>query len=149
MTGSINNGKAEDWNAIWDEAHGQNSQPIQLRRLNHDMRASLAITNGFNQALETSLLDLVAEYQMLLDSKTSTPHEADLENVKKLEADCHFCLSRITRSIVKLGEDIESATNLNTVGVISVAETPVVETPVVETPEVETPVVETHSGGRT
>ncbi|MDB3935881.1 hypothetical protein N9383_04090 [Granulosicoccus sp.] len=139
MTGSINNGKAEDWNAIGDEAHGQHSQQTQLRRLNHDMRASLAITNGFNQALEASLLDLVAEYQILLDSKTSTPHEPDLENVKKLEGDCRFCLSRMTRSIVKLGEDIESVTNLNTMEA----------TPVAETPEVEMPEAETHSDGRT
>ena len=126
MTGSVNNSKAEDWNAIGDEAH---SQQTQLRRLNHDMRASLAITNGFSQALGTSLSDLVAEFQILLDSRASITSEADLENINKLEGDCRFCLSRITRSLVKLGEDIDSVTTLSRMKTVSEADTPEADTP--------------------
>ena len=125
MTGSVNNSKADDWNAdlnaIEDEVE---SQHTQLRRLNHDMRASLAITNGFNEALGTSLSDLVAEYKILLDSQISKTTKADVENVSKLEGDCRFCLSRITRSLVKLGEDIDSVTSLSRMQTIPEAETP-------------------------
>ena len=129
MTGSVNNSKADHWNAIDDgdedgDEDEVESQHTQLRRLNHDMRASLAITNGFNEALGTSLSDLVAEYKILLDSQISKTTKADVENVIKLEGDCRFCLSRITRSLVKLGEDIDSVTSLSRMQTNSGAETP-------------------------
>ena len=123
MTGSVNNSKAEDCNAIGDESHSQHTQHTQLRRLNHDMRASLAITNGFSQALGTSLSDLFAEFHILLDSQASKTSEADLENINRLEGDCRFCLSRITRSLVKLGADIDSVTTLSRMKTDSEADT--------------------------
>ena len=123
MTGSVNNSKADDLNADLNAIENEvESQHTQLRRMNHDMRASLAITNGFTEALGTSLSDLVAEYKFLLDSQISKTTNADVENVNKLEGDCRFCLSRITRSLVKLGEDIDSVTSLSRLLTIPEAE---------------------------
>ena len=71
MANSINVGKAEERDAI-----GENEQ-LQRGKLNHDIRASLAISKGFNQALETSFSDLVAGYQLILCLLYTSPSPRD------------------------------------------------------------------------
>ena len=107
MANSINVGKAEERDAI-----GENEQ-LQRGKLNHDIRASLAISKGFNQALETSFSDLVAGYQLILDAQEAMADANDLQLLQKLEEDCRFCLSRASRSLTQLSERFDRATTMN------------------------------------
>ena len=73
----------------------------------HDIRASLAILCGFGEALENSFAELsscmdaaVCEYG--LQDKRET-----VGQLKTLEADCRFCLSRIRLSAAQLKESLE------------------------------------------
>lgn len=87
---------------------------VNDHKLNHDLRASLAITNGFNQALDSSFSELCISFGQLLDSQTSsTITDVELVNkVEQLEADCRFCLSRMSRSLEKLNARLDSDSRL-------------------------------------
>lgn len=77
-------------------------------RSNHDIRASLAVTKGFNTALGASLADLCEAVQQLLDMDDSDAKSGQLQRVALLEEDCRFCMSRINRSIEQLGTRLEA-----------------------------------------
>lgn len=71
----------------------------------HDVRASLAIINGYSLALDSTFHELIGKYNTALgDSAANTQATADL---KMLEADCRFCLSRLCRSVEQLKERLE------------------------------------------
>lgn len=82
---------------------------LELAMSRHDVRASLAITAGFNQALELSFSQLCETYEQLVQSSAAqSTAGAELElQVEKLQADCHFCLSRMRRSLEQLGHQLE------------------------------------------
>jgi|GEM_PF-2106386 len=81
----------------------------------HDVRASLAITRGFNQALETSFSELFIIYEQLLAStRPQSAHETVLiRKIEALEGECRFCLSRVNQCMEKLSADIETDTQIN------------------------------------
>lgn len=101
MTNSINGVTVEKRSAIDDQAHSHCTHSA------HDIRAYLAITNGFTEALEISLTDLVSEFKLVLNSEDAP---GNLQNLDKLEGDCRFCLSRISRSLALLSERINKVT---------------------------------------
>lgn len=84
-------------------------EQLKLAKSSHDIRASLAITNGFNQALESTFSELCETYeQLLLTRGTRSTTDVDLiKQLDRLEADCHFCMSRIKRSLEQLGSRID------------------------------------------
>lgn len=97
------------------QEHTKYSGQSKLAKSNHDIRASLAITNGFNQALESSFSDLCSAVEQLVrDREIRTDEdEALIHHVAKLEADCWFCLSRINRSLTQLGTRIEKESDMH------------------------------------
>lgn len=83
---------------------------VQHARVQHDIRASLAISHGFNQALESSFAELCDVVQHVLGAHGETSSDdLLLARVKQLEADCTFCLSRLGRSLEQLDRRIDSA----------------------------------------
>jgi len=76
----------------------------------HDVRASLAITSGFSEAMESSFSEFCTTLEQILcpiEPRTATDRELR-ERLQQLEADCRFCLSRMHRSLEKLDDCINS-----------------------------------------
>ncbi|MGQ7847799.1 hypothetical protein ACUNV4_25115 [Granulosicoccus sp. 3-233] len=73
----------------------------------HDLRASLAIVNGFSAALGASFQDLTDQYQEILESNDVALIAESADRLMMLDADCRFCLSRLHTSIDKLKERLE------------------------------------------
>jgi len=74
----------------------------------HDLRASLAIVNGFSTALGTSFKDLSEQYRMILEADDDTRVAEAADRLLMLDADCRFCLSRLHIAIEKLKSRLES-----------------------------------------
>lgn len=71
-------------------------------RFEHDIKASLAIANGFNQALELSFADLCDTYQKIWDVHTDLLTAEQAECLAEQQSDCWHCLSQVQRSIERL-----------------------------------------------
>ena len=74
----------------------------------HDLRASLAIVNGFSTALGSSFKDLSEQYQRILESDDDTGMAESADRLMMLDADCRFCLSRLHTAIETLKSRLES-----------------------------------------
>lgn len=70
--------------------------------LSHDLRASLAIVNGFSTALGASFQDLSEQYSLILEAEEDVEDSGAADRLMMLEADCRFCLSRLRTSIDQL-----------------------------------------------
>jgi hypothetical protein len=71
-------------------------------RYRHDLRASLAIINGYSKALESSFQELTDHCQDLLGAVAVELNPDTLAQVQTLKADCRFCLSRLNSSVEQL-----------------------------------------------
>jgi hypothetical protein len=76
----------------------------------HDILASLAITNGFSNALDTSLNELLESFNTILGSIDLEVTDVTLEQFKRQELDCKYCLNRLVQSVEKLKGRVD---NLN------------------------------------
>lgn len=74
----------------------------------HDIRASLAIINGYSAALDSSFSEFKALYDETFENKDGSCDETSSARLMTLEADCRFCLSRMYSSVEKLKERLES-----------------------------------------
>lgn len=74
----------------------------------HDIRASLAIINGYSSALASSFVELRDLYNETLENTDGFADEAISARLMTLEADCRFCLSRMCGSVAKLKEHLQS-----------------------------------------
>lgn len=86
---------------------GEIAPDSQQDREFHDLRATLAIVNGFAQALDGSFVQLKQKYDDLLSQNTSTDTVDDMAELRTLEADCRFCLSRLLGSVDQLRERLD------------------------------------------
>lgn len=68
----------------------------------HDLRASLAIVNGFSQALRNSFDDLQAQMLKVVDKESPDLSADAIEKLVLLESDCRFCLSRLQCAMQRL-----------------------------------------------
>lgn len=75
-------------------------------RSDHDIRASLAIINGYGQALNSSFQELKEQYNDLLEQNDGVSDTARGDRLMALEADCRFCLSRLCSSVAQLKESL-------------------------------------------
>ena len=73
----------------------------------HDIRASLAIINGYSHALKSSFDELKDQYSDVLEKKDGRSDPANSDRLMSLEADCRFCLSRLCSSVDQLKERLE------------------------------------------
>lgn len=73
----------------------------------HDIRASLAIINGYSNALKASFQDLKDQYSDVLDQKDGDIDSTGSDRLMSLEADCRFCLSRLCSSVDQLRGRLE------------------------------------------
>ena len=71
-------------------------------RFDHDIRASIALTKGFNKALESSLSELSHALHQALAQHAADPHGEPVKLINVLEEDCRFCVLRISRSLEQL-----------------------------------------------
>lgn len=72
------------------------------RLLSHNLRASLAIVNGYSAALSASFEDLSAQYGGILSGGDEITDSQAVDRLMTLDADCRFCLSRLKTSIDQL-----------------------------------------------
>lgn len=70
----------------------------------HDIRASLAIINGYSHALKSSFDELKEQYGDVLEHKEGASDTSSSDRLMSLEADCRFCLSRLCSSVDQLKE---------------------------------------------
>lgn len=82
-------------------------------RSNHDIRASLAITKGFQKALEGSLAELSDAVRVVFAEQDILPQSASMQRIEALEEDCHFCLLRIKRSLEQLDTRLNTDARLD------------------------------------
>lgn len=68
----------------------------------HDLRASLAIVNGYSAALGSSFEDLQGAYGEIIAMEESVVRPESVERLMMLEADCRFCLSSLRSSVERL-----------------------------------------------
>lgn len=68
----------------------------------HDLRASLAIVNGFSAALGASFQDLSDQYSEIIELESDKISTESTDRLMMLDADCRFCLSRLRTSIDQL-----------------------------------------------
>ena len=68
----------------------------------HDIRASLAIINGYSLALKASFDELKEQYSDVLDQKEGDSDTAGSDRLMSLEADCRFCVSRLCSAVDQL-----------------------------------------------
>ena len=73
----------------------------------HDIRASLAIINGYSHALKSSFDELKDQYSDVLEKKDGKSETTNSDRLMSLEADCRFCLSRLCSSVDQLRERLE------------------------------------------
>lgn len=76
-------------------------------RYYHDIRASLAIINGYSHALKSSFDELKDQYSDVLEHKDGKSDTVNSDRLMSLEADCRFCLSRLCSSVDQLRERLE------------------------------------------
>lgn len=90
-------------------ANSDDSRDLSNSRVRsiHDIKASLAISNGFSQALETALSDLHESYVDIVHSTEATVSPELLQQLRKHENDCKFCLSRLSSSLSQLKTRID------------------------------------------
>jgi len=74
----------------------------------HDIRASLAILSGFGEALETSFTELSSQMSAVMLKPCLQDDRESIGQLKTLEADCRFCLSRLRLSAGQLKERLEA-----------------------------------------
>ncbi len=74
----------------------------------HDVKASLAILNGYGDALDSSFSELCSQMDAIVSDTTLLKDQHTLGQLKTLEADCRFCLSRIRSSAGQLKERLET-----------------------------------------
>lgn len=100
----------QDKRAAGDESNspvGGRSVGVQSMS-SHDLRASLAIVNGFSAALGASFQDLSEQYKEILESDDDAFIAESADRLMMLDADCRFCLSRLHTSIDKLKHRLET-----------------------------------------
>ena len=73
----------------------------------HDIRASLAIINGYSHALKSSFDELKDQYGDVLEQKDGVSDTVSSDRLMSLEADCRFCLSRLCSSVEQLKERLD------------------------------------------
>lgn len=73
----------------------------------HDVKASLAILNGYGESLSTSFTELCDHMDSIVIRTTLKDDMDAIGQLKTLEADCRFCLSRIRASTDQLKEHLE------------------------------------------
>ena len=73
----------------------------------HDIRASLAIINGYSHALKESFQELKEQYSDVLDQKDGETDSTGSDRLMSMEADCRFCLSRLCSSVDQLKGRLE------------------------------------------
>jgi hypothetical protein len=94
--------------------HGPGTDP-QLPRsehcdqLQHDVLAALAIANGFSSALQSAHGELLHCYEDIVKSMDNGVDDADLDQLRKLEQDCLFCLSRLIQCVEQLKNRSDNA----------------------------------------
>lgn len=71
-------------------------------KIEHDIKASLAVANGFNQALELSFAELCDSYQKIWDVHTDMLTTEEIALLAEQQSDCWHCLSQVQRSIERL-----------------------------------------------
>ncbi|NND92664.1 MAG: hypothetical protein HKN42_17555 [Granulosicoccus sp.] len=87
---------------LWVEEH------LTGERTYHDLHASLAIINGYSQALGATFREFTEEYNVLVDSSSNDIGAEAAFRIMTMEADCRFCLSRLCQSIEKLKISLQS-----------------------------------------
>lgn len=77
--------------------------PEQHGQTLHDIRASIAILNGFGDALGSSFQELSKALDDVIDCTACDPGMEAVGQIKTLQADCRFCLSRLQTATERLG----------------------------------------------
>ena len=72
-----------------------------------DIRASLALLCGFGEALENSFIELSNCVDAAVCKHGLQDERVTVGQIKTLEADCRFCLSRIRLSAAQLKVDLK------------------------------------------
>lgn len=85
-----------------------------VSRSNHDIRASIAITKGFNKALESSLSELSQVLHHVLVEHDADTQGESLQRIKGLQEDCLFCVLRINRSLEQLDTRLNADARFDT-----------------------------------
>lgn len=88
------------------QVHDVASKANDRMRSSHDIKASLAIANGFSQALELALDDLQDSYLSIVNSVDNVP-ASKLQLLKQHDNDCRFCLGRLSSSLQQLKTRID------------------------------------------
>ncbi len=93
-----------------DVASGENQELADVGRVGsyHDIRASLAIINGYSHALKASFEELKDQYSDVSEQKDGETDTAGSDRLMSLEADCRFCLSRLCSSVDQLKGRLEA-----------------------------------------
>lgn len=81
----------------------------QYDQTEHDILASLAIVNGFGSALEESYGELTSVYKAIVQSVDSGLTEDSLDQLRKHEKDCQYCLTRLVKSTEQLKSRLDDA----------------------------------------
>lgn len=84
-------------------------RPEQCDQLQHDVLAALAIAGGFSSALQSAHAELQLCYEEIVNSMANGVADADLEQLKKLEQDCLYCLSRLIKCVDQLKNSSDNA----------------------------------------
>ena len=84
------------------QEHNDSDEYAAASRSDHDIRASIAITKGFNKALESSLSELSHALHQALDQYDADSQGEPITRIRELEEDCRFCVLRINRSLEQL-----------------------------------------------
>ena len=82
--------------------HDNGNAHAAALRFEHDIRASIALTKGFNKALELSLSELLHALHQALAQHNADPQAEPVQRINVLEEDCRFCVLRISRSLEQL-----------------------------------------------
>lgn len=86
-------------------SHVEQSDASTVRNY-HDIRASLAIINGYSNALQSTFQDLRDHYGEALEPTDETSATTSSDRLMSLEADCRFCLSRLCSSVDQLKQSL-------------------------------------------
>ena len=90
-----------------DSVENLESTDVGKVRDYHDIRASLAIINGYSHALKASFQELKEQYSDVLEQKDGDSDTTGSDRLMSLEADCRFCLSRLCSSVDQLKGRLE------------------------------------------
>lgn len=94
--------------------HDKSNEHAVASRSNHDIRASIAITKGFNKALESTLSELSQVLHHALYEHVADTQGESLQRIKGLEEDCLFCVLRINRSLEQLDARLNADARFDT-----------------------------------